>query len=204
MGERSPDTLAFEAGIRRRSVDRLGRLNLDEAKHSQHVAFLALRLFDETKRVGLHEGTAEMRELLEYAGLLHDLGVWVSHGGHHRHSYYLIRHSDHMAGFTDEEIEVIGNLAYFHRKSPPRKRHLHFGLLSVFLRIAEGLDRSHLGVVRDVSISRDIEAQTVTLTIDSAPEGDANLEQWYVASDTSAWQEAFGTSLVIAVKELAG
>jgi exopolyphosphatase/guanosine-5'-triphosphate,3'-diphosphate pyrophosphatase len=207
-GERTPDALAFEAGIRRRSVDRLSRLNTDEEKHSHHVSFLALRLFDQAKAAGLHDCGDADRELLEYASLLHDVGVWVSHGGHHRHSYYLIRHSDDMAGFTDEEIEIIANLAYFHRKSPPRKRHAHFALLSptsqtrvrqcaVFLRLAEGLDRSHLGAVSDVALTVDGQPTTARLTLTPAAGTDANLETWYVANDTSAWEEAFGMPLVV-------
>lgn len=209
-GERTPDTLAFEAGIRRRSVDRLSRLNPDEEKHSHHVAYLALRIFDEAKEAGLHDCGAEERELLEYASLLHDVGVWVSHGGHHRHSYYLIRHSDDMSGFTDEEIEIIANLAYFHRKSPPRKRHAHFALLSpvsqvkvrqcaVFLRLAEGLDRSHLGAVGDVTLTVEGEPRTANLLLTPAGDTDANLETWYVSNDTSAWEEAFGMPLVISI-----
>ena len=210
-GERTPDTLAFEAGIRRRSVDRLSRLNLEEDKHNQHVAFLALRLFDEAKEANLHDCGSTERELLEYASLLHDVGVWVSHGGHHRHSYYLVRHSDDMAGFTDEEIEIIANLTYFHRKSPPRKRHAHFALLSpavqtkvrqcaVFLRIAEGLDRSHLGAVRDVSLFIEGEPRTANLVLTPTGDTDANLETWYVSNDTSAWVEAFGIPLVVTVR----
>ncbi len=209
-GEQSPDTLAFESGIRRRSVDRLSRLNPDEEKHGRHVAFLALRLFDEARELGLHDYGAEERELLEHAAHLHDVGVWVSHAGHHRHSYYLIRHSDDMAGFTDEEIEMIANMAYFHRKSFPKKRHAQFNLLTppnqakvrhcaVFLRLAEGLDRSHLGMVRDVTLALDVETRTATLTLHPVPGSDAHLENWYVSSDTSAWEEAFGSSLAVRV-----
>ncbi|MBC8142769.1 MAG: Ppx/GppA family phosphatase [Armatimonadetes bacterium] len=205
-GEKSPPDLAFEAGIRRRSVDRLARLNPDEITHSQHVAFLSLRLFDDARNAGLHSyGDAE-RELLEYAALLHDVGVSVSHSGHHRHSYYLVRHSDAMSGFTDEEIEIIANLAYFHRKSSPKKRHTHFAMLSaesqnkvrhcaVFLRLAEGLDRSHLSAVRDVSLGVQEGGSAATLHVLPAEGGDAHLEQWYVANDTSAWEEAWGTPL---------
>jgi exopolyphosphatase/guanosine-5'-triphosphate,3'-diphosphate pyrophosphatase len=207
-GAQAPDSFAFEAGIRRRSVDRLSRLNSDEEKHNHHVAFLALRLFDEAKEAGLHDCGAAERELLEYAALLHDVGVWVSHGGHHRHSYYLVRHSDDMSGFTDEEIEIIANLTYFHRKSPPRKRHAHFALLSpavqtkvrqcaVFLRMAEGLDRSHLGAVRDVALTVEGEPRSANLILTPATDSDANLETWYVSSDTSAWEEAFGMPLVV-------
>lgn len=210
-GEKSPDELAFESGIRRRSVDRLARLNPDELAHSQHVAFLALRLFDDAKRAGFHDfGDAE-RELLEYAALLHDVGVWVSHSGHHRHSYYLVRHSDAMSGFTDEEIESIANLAYFHRKSPPKKRHAHFALLSpdaqgwvrkcaVFLRLAEGLDRSHLSAVRDVTLQGNGGGNAAVLRLYPAPGTDAHLESWYVSSDTGAWEEAWGMPLSVGVE----
>jgi Exopolyphosphatase len=197
--------LPHEAGVRSRSVDRLARLNADEKRHTQHVVRLTLSLFDQARERGLHDYNAQDRELLEYAATLHDIGVFVSHGGHHRHSYYLIRHAE-MAGFTDEEIEVMANLAYFHRKSAPKKRHAHFQALparaqsfvrqaSSLLRIAEGLDRSHLGLVRAVTLDYDPAARHATLTLHS--DGDPRLEVWYVSSEKAAFEEAFGITLEV-------
>jgi exopolyphosphatase/guanosine-5'-triphosphate,3'-diphosphate pyrophosphatase len=199
--------LPYEAGVRRRSVERLMRLNADEERHTRHVAHLTLRLFDEARGAGLHDYGARERELLEYAALLHDIGVFVAHSGHHRHSYYIIRHAE-MAGFTDEETEVIANLAYFHRKSAPKKRHVHFNALaggeqqavrrlSSLLRLAEGLDRSHLGVVRDVSLSKNGDGE-LTLSLHPAEDADPRLELWYVDAERAVFEETFGVPLRVA------
>lgn len=198
-GNESRDT-----GVRRQSIERLTRLVPGEENHARHVARLCLRLFDQAQALGLHGYGTRERELLEYAALAHDVGIFVSHSGHHRHSYYLIRHSE-LAGFTDEETRVIANLAYFHRKSVPKKRHEHFQelgrddqrmvrKLSTLLRLAEGLDRSHLGLVRDVTLT--LEKEHVLLTLHS--DGDPRLETWYVDSECAAFEDGFGIGLSIA------
>lgn len=197
----------YEAGVRRRSIENLMRVLPGEEAHARHVAGLTLRLFEEAKKVDLHNYSLPEQELLEYAALLHDIGIFVSHTGHHRHSYYLIRHSE-LAGFTDEEIEVIANLAYFHRKSPPKKRHVHFQALdrddqqmvrtlSAFLRLAEGLDRSHLGLVKDVSLSIAEQGAHRWLRLTAHTDADPQLEFWYVGNEKAAVEEALGLPLEI-------
>ena len=66
-----------------------------------------------------HDLGDDARELLEAAALLANVGLFVSHGKHHKHSYYVIRNSDHLTGFTDHEIELIALVARYHRKSAP-------------------------------------------------------------------------------------
>ncbi|HEY8546205.1 MAG TPA: Ppx/GppA phosphatase family protein [Acidimicrobiales bacterium] len=145
--------------LRRRSVEHLLELMDEDPAHARHVARLALRLFDET--AALHGLGDDSRELLEAGALLCNVGLFVSHSGHHKHSYYVIRNSEHLAGFTDREVELIAQVARYHRKSPPAKRHDAFAalppedqrrvqLLSGLLRIAVGLDRNHAGRVVDV------------------------------------------------------
>ena len=55
--------------------------------HSLHVAALALRLFDQTKR--LHNLGDTERDWLEYAAILHDIGYLINERQHHKHAYYL-------------------------------------------------------------------------------------------------------------------
>lgn len=194
---------SYEAGVRRRSIDRLVRLVESERGHARHVAHLAVRLFDQAGALGWHDYGPHEREMFEFAALLHDVGVFISRSGHHRHSHYLIRHSE-LAGFTDEEIQVISNLAYFHRKSPPKKRHEHFQVLSkenqrlvrrlsTLLRLAEGMDRSHLGLVHDVRLTVEDGKAVLTLLAKSDP----RLEVWYVGNERVVFEEEFGLPLEI-------
>ena len=117
-----------------------------------------MQLFDATE--ALHELPADAREYLEAGALLANVGLVISHSKHHLHSYYVIRNSE-LTGLTDTEIEIIAQIARYHRKSAPKARHAEFGRLSGdhqrlvktlagILRVAIGLDRSHDGRVRSV------------------------------------------------------
>ena len=81
---------------------------------------LSLALFDQTR--GVHGLTDREREWLEYAALLHDIGVHISYERHHRHSYYLIKNGD-LRGFDPDEIEVMALVARYHRRGTPKKGH---------------------------------------------------------------------------------
>ncbi|MDX1933767.1 MAG: Ppx/GppA phosphatase family protein [Capsulimonadales bacterium] len=202
---RGGEKAGFEAGARRRSVERLARLMEGELPHARHVVFLTLRIFDELCRVGLMDYGQRERELLEYAALLHDIGIFVARSAHHRHSYYIIRHAE-MAGFTDEEVQIIANLAYFHRKSAPKRRHEHFQTLSrenqklvrrlsILLRLAEGLDRSHLGRVKGLTVT----VAGRRLWLDLTTDGNPHLEIGFVAEVESLFPEEFGLPLEVRV-----
>jgi exopolyphosphatase/guanosine-5'-triphosphate,3'-diphosphate pyrophosphatase len=143
-------------------VVRLSQLMDEDPEHSIHVARLVLELFDET--ASLHGLGDDAREYLEAAALLCNIGLFVSHAGHHRHSYYLIRNSEHLTGFTDREIELIALIARYHRKGPPRAAHPEFAALpkgdqklvrccAGLLRVAIGLDRTHNARVAEVGVT---------------------------------------------------
>lgn len=149
--------------LRRRSVVHLSELMDEDREHSAHVALLALELFDETAE--LHGLGDDAREYLEAAALLCNIGLFVSHAGHHRHSYYLIRNSEHLTGFTNREIELIALIARYHRKGLPRPGHPEFAAMARedqhlvrccagLLRVAIGLDRTHNARVATVDVSR--------------------------------------------------
>jgi len=178
------------------------RFNSDET-HAQHTALLALRLFDQTRSLhGL--GEAE-RDFLEIAALLHDVGFHISHAQHHMHSYYLIRNAE-LLGFTEDEKEIIANLARYHRKSHPKPKHETFQRLDAhgqkvvrtlagLLRIADGLDRSHTKAVRDV-VCR-ITPLRVKLTLRPAPGADLTLDIWGAQRKKALLEELFGRTVVL-------
>lgn len=150
--------------VARRSVRHLASAFDDDPEHSAWVATLALQLHDDlADEMGL---PPDARDHLEAAALLANVGLTVSHDGHHKHSYYVIRHSDRLVGFTDAEIERIALVARYHRKSAPKGRHPEFARLpadeqhvvrslAALLRVAIGLDRTHARRVASVRAGRD-------------------------------------------------
>lgn len=132
-----------------------------DEKHAQQVTRLSKIIFDQLKDE--LEVTDDDWKLLEAASILHDTGQHISYSKHHKHSYYLIKNTE-IPGFTDHEIEIIANIARYHRRNMPKSNHENFMLLdpkakvkisklASILRISDGLDRTHTGIVKDIDIT---------------------------------------------------
>lgn len=182
---------------------RLGkRYGFDQA-HGELVAQHAMSLFDamaEYHRFGERE-----RLLLRAAALLHDVGDYVRYDGHHKHSYYLIQHSDLM-GLTPDERAIVANVARYHRKSPPDPSHPNFrdldkdarakvrGLAAI-LRIADALDREHLAKVKTVEAEVDPKARRLALFVTG--DEDRQLEEWTVRAKSELLRDVFNLDVHI-------
>lgn len=164
--------------------------------HSRQVARLAVRLFDQTRP--LHGLSENHRELLEYAGLLHDIGEHVSSDGHHRHTAYLIENA-RLRGFSPDEICVMATIGRYHRSGEPKSSFEPFAqldaeareetrALTALLRLADGLDRGHAQTVDDVE-ARITEA---SVAIDVVVSGEADLELWGARRKQGLFEEVFG------------
>jgi exopolyphosphatase/guanosine-5'-triphosphate,3'-diphosphate pyrophosphatase len=120
-----------------------------DARHARTVEELAVRLFDELQTD--HGLGARHRLLLRVAALLHEVGGFVGAGAHHKHSYYVISHSE-IFGLNREEIEIVALVARYHRRSSPKPTHLEYmslpresrlgvNKLAAILRVADALAR---------------------------------------------------------------
>ncbi len=131
----------------------LMRTRESQPLHVAHVTNLALQLFDGL--CSLHGLGERERLLLQAAGYLHDIGHQFDHlkTGHHKESARMIREHP-WTHFSPREIELIAQVARYHRKSMPKMRHEDFAMLSAddrlvvqrlgaVLRIADSLDRTH-------------------------------------------------------------
>jgi exopolyphosphatase/guanosine-5'-triphosphate,3'-diphosphate pyrophosphatase len=127
-------------------------------RHCEHVATLALQMFDGLARS--YQLPPSARDVLQAAALLHDIGYLISHSKHHKHAYHLIMHGE-LPAFAPHEVELIANVARYHRRAFPGKSHSNLatlskderrliGRLSGILRVADGLDRTHSSAVAQV------------------------------------------------------
>ncbi len=187
--------------IRYGSVMHLAENFRIEKEHSAHVTKLALNIFDGTRK--LHKLGNTEREYLEAATILHEVGGFVSHSQHHRHSYYIIRNSE-MLGFTENEKEIIANVARYHRKSHPKLKHPDFAKLTgdeqlvvrklaAILRIADGLDRSHTSSITEIKIVQ--EENRIIFNITGNAEN-IELEIWGANSKKKLFEEVFGVEVI--------
>ncbi|HJU05152.1 MAG TPA: Ppx/GppA phosphatase family protein [Nitrospiraceae bacterium] len=195
--------------VRRRNVIFLARRCHSPETHTHHVAKLATRLFDETR--ALHGLDDRAREWLEYAALLHDVGYLINSRQHHKHAYYVIRHSD-LAGLTAEDIEMIAGIARYHRRALPHDEHAIFKsktltprhrrmveMLSALLRIADGLDRSHFSVIQDLDAHI---GKPVVVTLHTS--GDPELEMWAACKRVDLFERVFKRAVQFTIRPIEG
>ncbi len=211
LGEHSPattpkrDGAKAEPGVRERSILNVARRYEYERKHSHHTAFLAGRLFDETAH--LHKLGPVERELLQYGALLHDIGYHIAHNSHHKHAMYLIRHAE-LPGFHTWEIAIIANLARYHRGSEPKRKHTEFTSLdpahreavrklAAILRVADGLDRRHQGIVRDIQVK----GRSGRLTVIALSDQSCELEVWCAKRNGQMFESVFHSELEVKARK---
>ena len=185
--------------IRRDSVLGLCRRSGWNERHSLKVARLATELFDGT--ANLHKLSATDRELLELGALLHDIGEYVSTDSHERHTAYLIQNG-RLRGFSPAEIDVLACLGRFHKRGNPKSSFEPWARMSsedqkrvsrliALLQVADGLDRSHGGPVRDVQVYSNRRVVEVVVVADD----DIDLELWGLRRKRDLFQKVFDCRL---------
>jgi exopolyphosphatase/guanosine-5'-triphosphate,3'-diphosphate pyrophosphatase len=167
--------LRFQSSIRERSVLKTAKKYQTNLEHSERVTAFAVNIFDQTKGQ-LHYWNADQRQLLWAAAILHNCGHYISHSAHHKHSYYLIRNGE-LLGYNETEIEIIANIARYHRKSPPKKKHESYRNL---------LHKEHRTIVNQLKM----------LIFPSLIDDECALEMWSLDYKKGVFEEEFGLKFV--------
>ncbi|MDR1656714.1 MAG: Ppx/GppA family phosphatase [Deltaproteobacteria bacterium] len=151
------------------SVLRLGKRCLFDEQHAEQVSAAAVKIYDAFARHGLVYADKSERELIGYAGLLHDVGKFLSYEGHQAHGWYLVRNAS-MLGFDDYELELIAYLVLFHRGPKRLKkdilpsfltaieltgqgRRTHWPKLALFLWLAELFEGRRQGALESFELT---------------------------------------------------
>lgn len=190
------------SSVREAAVRNLALTHHRSLAHPEHVARLALRLWDELAAAGVHDGDAAERELLWAAALLHDIGMTVDYDDHHRHSRYLIL-SATLGGFSPRESALLAQAVRYHRKGSPGPGEaaplLRDGdeasllRMSALLRVVEHLERARDQLVRDVVVRVDDDRVEVALVAD----GDDTVARWGAQGQAELFERAFGRELAV-------
>jgi exopolyphosphatase/guanosine-5'-triphosphate,3'-diphosphate pyrophosphatase len=126
------------------------------------------------------------------------VGYVINYDQHHKHSYHLIRNS-RLPGLRPHDLELIANVARYHRGALPKKKHENLSRLSsddqqrverlaALLRIAGGLDRSRSQQVRDVRATVDDGRVVLDVVADQEPQVDL----WGAERRTDLFEKVFG------------
>lgn len=172
-----------------------------DIEHGRQVSKLAGMMLSQL--IGRFDLTTKDRPILEAAARLQDVGYLINYDQHHKHSYHLILNS-RLAGFAPHDLEIIANVARYHRGALPKKKHGHFRRLTKedrkrvkklagILRIAGGLDRSNSRNVQAVQMGGQDSALVLRVFANENPDVDI----WAAQRRTELFEKAFGTKLTI-------
>jgi exopolyphosphatase/guanosine-5'-triphosphate,3'-diphosphate pyrophosphatase len=192
---RTDHSARHERDVRAGAVGFGRRFMFDEA-HGVHVARLAEQLFDGMR--DLHGLSPRDREVLQAAAVLHDIGHQISYQRHHKHAYYLIHHAE-LPGLSPAEVELVANVARYHRRASPSTRHDHYAALAkpdrkrvrklaALLRLADALDREHLQKVQSVGVER-VDEDEIVLHVEG--EGELAIELWALGRKACLFEKVY-------------
>lgn len=195
-----PDGLSSD--VRRDAVRNLASQYDTDFAHSEHVARLALEIWDALSANGLHRGDPAERELVWATGMLHDIGVAVDYDDHHKHSRYLILNAG-LPGFTPRETALIGQAARYHRKGTPSLGEFaHVALsgdrgrldrIAACVRLAEQLERS-----RDQSVHAcEVAVLDGVAELRLRADGDTRIARWAAERQGDLFKRAFARELSV-------
>ncbi|MFZ5966692.1 MAG: exopolyphosphatase [Bacillota bacterium] len=171
-------------------------------QHCKHVERLALSLFDQLK--GLHRMGEAERKLLSVGALLHDIGMYVDYYNHHKHGFYLVLNS-RISGLRNRELVMSAFIVGMHRTEDFKEDWKAYNMLidksdyeiikklSLFVKIAEKLDRNEYGSVEDVMCYTTADSVQIMLRTDNTPE----LEITAAMKNEKNFEKVFGKKLYI-------
>lgn len=201
------DRLRYQSSIKERSTLKIADKYGVDLVHSQQVAKFGIEIFDYMQTVHLHNLDENARRYLWSAAVLHNSGHFVSHSSHHKHSYYLIRYGE-LLGYNELEIEIIANIARYHRKTTPKKKHdtyqnlpkshrLMISQLGAILRVAIALDRRMIGAVDRISCGFHLPNRQFQIIFQPSQLGDdCSLEKWSLNFKKSWFETEFNVKLI--------
>jgi exopolyphosphatase/guanosine-5'-triphosphate,3'-diphosphate pyrophosphatase len=164
--------------------------------HAGQTRALAVQLFD--RLANEHQLGQRHRMLLEVAAILHEVGMFVSSRAHHKHSLYLIAHSE-ILGLTQDELAMVANIARYHRRSRPKPSHTDYmtrpreqrmivNKLAALLRVADALDISRTQRIDNFESRIDNNG----LIISVKTQGDLTLEERSLAEKGDMLLDIYG------------
>lgn len=186
--------------VRRDAVRNLAAQYHTDFAHAEHVARLALKIWDDLGAAGAHPADPAERELVWATAILHDIGVAVDYDDHHKHSRYLILNAG-LPGFSPRETALIGQAARYHRKGTPglgefaavaREGDLEaLNRIAAAVRIAEQLERSRDQAVRSCDVH--VDDGRVELRLEASE--DVSVARWAAERQSDVFKRAFGHTL---------
>lgn len=172
-----------------------------DLEHALSVRSSAVGLFTDLRSV--HRLAPEYHEWLSAAAMLCEVGDYVNRNGRHRHTYYIISHSE-ILGYTPQQRRIIAAIARYLGKSRPTSDDLPMKVLSptergpvtkasLLLRLARALNLGRSNSIQKTHVR--VRNGDVTIAMVPRPRSSVDLELWAVEKEKAYFREVFGREL---------
>ena len=175
-----------------------------QLKAVEPVRTHVVQLFDSLARV--HELPEEYKLWLEAAAMMHDVGKFMNHQGHYRHTQYIIANSE-IFGFSPEQRAIVSAIArYLGKTRPdatdrpmrtiPAQEHEYVRRAVVLLRLAVALNQDRASAV----VRMQVHVYPKRVLLELVPgRGGAELEAWSLRKEADYFLEVFRRELFVEV-----
>lgn len=177
----------------------IGKKYKFDKEHAINVTNLALKIYDQTQSI--HGLDHRKRLLLQIAGLLHDIGKFVSLKRHYMHSYTMLL-ATNILGLSPRENAIIAYIARYHsyKELPIEKKFklpendwIIMTKLTSILKIADSLDRSHKQKIQHLQVKHTNEY--LELIVDTYK--NLEFEQWSLEKKSKLFKKIFGINTIL-------
>ena len=139
-----------------------------------------------------------MELILYLAAMLYDLGAYISTRSSHKHSMYIIRHSE-LFGLSRKDVLLVSLVARYHRRSSPQPDHEGYSTLdrrervavsklAAILRLAIALDDSRSQRISEIRCK----VTGKRMIISAIGVEDVSLEQLAFRESSGLFEETYG------------
>jgi exopolyphosphatase len=101
--------------VRSRTAQSLANQYHIDREQAQRVLETTTHMYEQWLEQNPRLGHPQLAALLQWASLLHEVGLNINHSGMHRHSAYILQNSD-LPGFNQEQQSLMATLVRYHRK----------------------------------------------------------------------------------------
>ncbi|MEM7457462.1 MAG: exopolyphosphatase [Planctomycetota bacterium] len=188
-----------------RSASNLGRKFHYRENYAKRVAEISVQLFDGLHL--LHQLGERFRGILEIAATLHEVGVSIATRSYHKHTMYLIRHSE-LFGIGSHDLELVALVARYHRRATPQPSHDGYSRLSRKDRVAVSKLAAILRVAKALNQSAELNVDEVNcrvhgdrVIIDCAGLSDVSVERAELKQNGRFFEDIYGKRIQLSVDQ---
>ncbi len=175
-----------------------------DTRRAEPVRAHVVQLFGALLQV--HELPPEYKLWLQAAAMMQDVGKFMNHQGHNRHTQYIVANSE-IFGFSPEQRGIVSAIARYLGKTRPEamdrpmrvlavEEHARVKRAVVLLRLANALNQDRASAVLKMRVL--VYPKRVVLELVPG-RGGAELEAWSLKKEAAYFREVFRRELFVEV-----